>query len=212
MAVVLCFGDSNTWGTVPNEQRRYDENERWSGILNNSLADIEVIEEGQQGRTLIHNNPFHGEKSGQRYLKDCLEKYTPDLVLILLGTNDLKKRFSLTADDIAKSAAELVLQTQRFSLEMLDKKVEVLLIAPPPVLEVGFYAKMYQGAAAKSLQLGACYHHYSQQLGCEFFDAGSVIAPCPEEGVHWQVSQHTVLAQALDPIVRGILDKKTLIA
>ncbi len=76
MPRVLCFGDSNTWGTVPGESRRYDENERWPALLKTALVtEAEVIEEGQQGRTLVHNNPFQGEKSGQRYLRDRLEKW-----------------------------------------------------------------------------------------------------------------------------------------
>ena len=94
MATVLCFGDSNTWGTVPGESRRYNERERWPALLNHILPNVNVIEEGQQGRSIVHNNPFQGDQNGQRYLKDCLEKCAADLVLILLGTNDLKKRYA----------------------------------------------------------------------------------------------------------------------
>ncbi len=202
MTAIVCFGDSNTWGTVPCESRRYDENERWPGILKHLLHNAgvaaEVIEEGQQGRTLVHNNPFQGEKSGQRYLKDCIERYMPSLVIILLGTNDLKKRFSLSAKAIAKSAAELVTKVQQTNSQ-------VLLIAPPPIHEVGFYAKMYQGGAAKSLELAKYYERHAQQLGCAFFDAGSVIASCSQEGIHWEADQHQCLADALAPLVKELL-------
>ncbi|MEH6443508.1 MAG: GDSL-type esterase/lipase family protein, partial [Oceanospirillaceae bacterium] len=170
MLTVLCFGDSNTWGTVPGESRRYADNERWPALLNNALSHIKVIEEGQQGRTLVHNNPFQGKNNGQRYLKVCLEKYAPDLVLILLGTNDLKKRFSLSADTVAKSAAHLAEQTQQFSRSYRQKPIKVLLIAPPPIYEVGFYAKMYAGAAAKSVELAKYYAVYAEEVGCAFFD------------------------------------------
>lgn len=208
MPRVLCFGDSNTWGTVPGESRRYDENERWPALLKTALVtEAEVIEEGQQGRTLVHNNPFQGEKSGQRYLRDRLEKYTPDIVLILLGTNDLKKRFALCADDVAKSAAHLAEQTQQFKSSSLQKTVKVLLIAPPAVLEVGFFAKMYAGAAAKSMQFSKSYAMYAQKIGCAFFDAGSVVTSCTEEGIHWQKDQHQYLADALVPIIKDMLDE-----
>ena len=205
MATLLCFGDSNTWGTVPGEARRYDVNERWPGILQALLPQSEVIEEGQQGRTLVHNNPFQGEKSGQRYLKDCLEIYRPDLVLILLGTNDLKKRFALSADAVAKSAVGLAEQTLAFKSPLMPKPTKLLLIAPPPVYEVGFYAKMYAGAGAKSLELAKYYALYAQALGCGFFDAGSVITSCSQEGVHWQVDQHRRLADALAPVINEML-------
>ena len=208
MATVLCFGDSNTWGTVPGESGRYDKNERWPALLKSALvSEAEVIEEGQQGRTLVHNNPFQGEKSGQRYLKDCLEKYAPDLVLILLGTNDLKKRFDLSADDVAKSAGHLAEQTQQYQSSSLQKTVKVLLIAPPPVYEVGFYAKMYAGAAVKSMDFAKYYALYAQRIGCAFFDAGSVVTPCTEEGIHWQKDQHQFLADALVPIIKNMLDE-----
>ena len=208
MAKVLCFGDSNTWGTVPGESYRYNENQRWPALLKSALVtQAEVIEEGQQGRTLVHNNPFQGNKSGQRYLKDCLEKYAPDLVLILLGTNDLKKRFALCVDDVAKSAAHLAEQTQQFKSPSLQKTAKVLLIAPPLVYEVGFYAKMYAGAGAKSMAFAKCYALHAQSIGCAFFDAGSVVSPCPEEGIHWQKDQHQFLADALIPIIKDMLDE-----
>lgn len=205
MATVLCFGDSNTWGTIPGESRRYNETERWPALLKCILQNVNVIEEGQQGRTIVHNYPFQGDKNGLRYLKDSLEKHAADLVLILLGTNDLKKRYALSADKVAKRAAYLAQETQGFKGISASKKVKVLLIAPPPVYEVGFYAKMYEGAAAKSLDLAERYAHYAQTVGCRFFDAGAVITSCADEGIHWQAEQHLHLATALAPIVLDML-------
>ena len=207
VARVLCFGDSNTWGTVPDQAGRYGINARWPALLNDALTDVDVIEEGQQGRTIIHNHSFEGHKSGQRYLKDCLERDSPDLVLILLGTNDLKERFSLSADAVAKGAAGLAEKTQQFKRASMNKSIKVLLIAPPAVYEVGCYAKMYAGAHAKSLQLAKYYALYAKNIGCAFFDAGSVVTPCPQEGIHWQIDQHQFLAAALVPIIRDMLGK-----
>lgn len=205
MAVIVCFGDSNTWGTVPNDTRRYDHTQRWPALLNNALANVEVIEAGQQGRTLIHNNPFQGEKAGQRYLKDYLEKHTPDLVIILLGTNDLKTKFALTAKEVAQSAALLADRAQQYHYSSKQQVTKVLLIAPPPIYEVGFYANMYAGAAVKSIQLAKYYRQYAQQVGCAFFDAATVISSCKEEGVHWQADQHQLLAAALLEIIKEMI-------
>ena len=33
MKEILCFGDSNTYGLVPKENRRFSYEERWTGIL-----------------------------------------------------------------------------------------------------------------------------------------------------------------------------------
>ncbi len=205
MAVIVCFGDSNTWGTVPNDTRRYDHTQRWPALLNNALANVEVIEAGQQGRTLIHNDPFQGERAGQLYLTDYLEKHTPDLVIILLGTNDLKTKFALTAKEVAQSAALLADKTQQYQYSSKQQLTKVLLIAPPPIYEVGFYANMYAGAAVKSMQLAKYYQQYAQQVACAFFDAATVITSCQEEGVHWQADQHQLLADALLVVVKGLL-------
>ncbi|MCW5845462.1 MAG: hypothetical protein KIT77_29690, partial [Caldilinea sp.] len=104
MKRILCFGDSNTWGYDPVSQDRYARNARWPGVLRQQIgAGYEVIEEGLNGRTTVWNDPIEGYKNGRDYLIPCLETHRPlDLVIILLGTNDLKKRFSLSAYDIAQ--------------------------------------------------------------------------------------------------------------
>ena len=94
---ILCFGDSNTWGcigrwhetTVPSE--RYDDQTRWPCVMANRLGTgFHVIEEGLCGRTTIYPTPGELWKSGECYLLPCLETHRPlDLVIIMLGTNDL---------------------------------------------------------------------------------------------------------------------------
>ena len=54
MKTILCFGDSNTWGYNPENRQRFGPDERWTGILRNSLGeDYRVIEEGLNGRTTL---------------------------------------------------------------------------------------------------------------------------------------------------------------
>ena len=110
MKTVMCYGDSNTWGYNPATQQRYPRDERWTGVLQELLgADYRVIEEGLNGRTTVWDDPIEGYKNGREYLIPCLESQKPlDLVIIMLGTNDLKLRFSLPAYDIAEGAGVLV--------------------------------------------------------------------------------------------------------
>ena len=105
MKTILCFGDSNTWGYNPENRQRFGPEERWTGILRNSLGeDYRVIEEGLNGRTTLWDDPIEGFKNGLDYLMPCLESHRPfDLITIMLGTNDLKCRFSVSAFDIAES-------------------------------------------------------------------------------------------------------------
>ena len=205
MPTILCFGDSNTWGSVPRRARRYNNNERWPALLRAALSnDFEIIEEGQPGRTTLHDDPFEGEKNGMRYLKPCLESHIPDLVIILLGTNDLKHRFGLSAYDVALGASKLVEECLKFKSMARATPPKVLLVSPPPVYEVGFFSNMFAGAAVKSQDLAKYYKEFARGLGCEYFDAGTVVTSCKKEGIHWQVEQHKFLADALAPIVNEI--------
>ena len=112
---VLCFGDSNTHGTppVPNlgASGRYDRSARWPTLMAGHLgADWHVIEEGHPGRTTVHDDPIEGaHRNGLTVLPSLLESHKPlDVVILMLGTNDLKGRFSVNATDIALSLERLI--------------------------------------------------------------------------------------------------------
>lgn len=206
MKTVLCYGDSNTWGFVPNGNRRYGPDERWPGLLRTRLPEgFDIIEEGQPGRTTVHDDPFEGERNGLRYLVPCLESHLPDLVVLLLGTNDLKAHYNLSAWEVARGAGRLVEEIQAYKTRFTGKVPQVLLVCPPPVLEVGGFNDKFRGAAEKSLQLAEHYRAQAEQLGCVFFDAGSVVKSCPNEGVHWQAGEHRILANALAPQIIHLL-------
>lgn len=98
MKNILCYGDSNTWGYDAETKNRFPPDVRWTGILKRTLGEgYHVIEEGLNGRTTVWDDPIEGYKNGREYLIPCLESHRPlDLVIIMLGTNNLKKRFSLT--------------------------------------------------------------------------------------------------------------------
>ncbi|GEM_PF-5793027 len=59
MKNILCYGDSNVRGVIPEKVRgnlvkAYDKNKRWTGILQKLLGDDHnVIEEGMGGRTTM---------------------------------------------------------------------------------------------------------------------------------------------------------------
>jgi len=112
---ILCFGDSNTFGTSPVDGKRLPAHERWPGILAGLLGTGHlVIEAGQPNRTLVNDPPFSGDKSGIKYLKPYLEKYSLDVIIIKLGTNDLKARFDLTAEKIAQGLKKLTVRSRAF--------------------------------------------------------------------------------------------------
>ena len=117
MRTILCFGDSNTWGDPPGGNGRFAWHERWTGILQDSLGNgFRVIEEGLCGRTTCFDDPFSPNRNGLAYLTVALETHCPlDLLIIMLGTNDLKANFNLSAFDISRGAASLLVAARNFS-------------------------------------------------------------------------------------------------
>jgi lysophospholipase L1-like esterase len=180
MKTILCYGDSNTWGYSPSTQDRYSRDERWGGVLRNALGEgYLVIEEGLGGRTTVWDDPVEGiHKNGQTYLLPCLESHQPiDLVVILLGTNDLKRRFSAGAFDIAQGAGVLVRVVQKSETGPDGKAPKVLLLAPPPVADLAGtdFVEMFKGAEEKSKHFSREFRRMAEELGCEFLDAAEVI-------------------------------------
>jgi lysophospholipase L1-like esterase len=208
MERILCYGDSNTWGTDPLSGERLDDRTRWTRILARSLGpDYEVIEEGLPGRTTVWEDPIEGYKNGYNYLLPCLETHRPlDLVVIMLGTNDLKKRFSLTAYDIAQGASVLVTAVQKSTSGRDAKAPPVLLMAPPLISKLTDYEEMFEDAYDKSRKLGERFRQVTQELGCAFLDTSSVIVSSEVDGIHFDPAEHAKLGRAVAGKIREILE------
>lgn len=188
MPTILCFGDSNTWGTVPEENRRYRTNERWPTLLRDSLPEnYNIIEDGKLGRTTVHDDPFEIECNGLRDLRPSLKLHCPDLVLLMLGTNDLKRNFDLTAHEISEGASILVKEVLNFKYAGKQCSPRVLLMSPPPIYEVGLFAKMFAGGEAKSLSLAKYYAQQAKKQRCSFINTGAIIMSSKIEGIHWEL-------------------------
>ena len=207
MKTVVCYGDSNTWGYDPNTKTRFPNDVRWTGVLRQELgADYLVIEEGLNGRTTVWDDPIEGYKNGKEYLIPCLETHRPfDLIVIMLGTNDLKARFSLSAYDIAEGAGVLVDIVQKSDAGIDGKAPQVLLTAPPPIARLSEYAEMFEGAAAKSLRLSQHYQRVAAERGCHFLDAGQIVTSSDVDGIHFEASEHQKLGIAIAAAVKKIL-------
>ncbi len=208
---ILCFGDSNTWGYNPATQDRFDRDVRWPGVLRNTLGpDYEIIEEGLNGRTTVWDDPIEGYKNGHDYLIPCLETHRPlDLVVIMLGTNDLKKRFSLPAYDVASGAGVLVKVVQQSAAGRNGAAPGVLLLAPPPVVRLTEFAEMFEGAEVRSLKFAEHYRRLATEMNCAFLDAGSVIVSSELDGIHFEAGEHAKLGRAVAAKVVELIGKAT---
>ena len=206
MKTLLCYGDSNTHGTLPLDEtgslHRLGPDERWPGVVRQRLgADWFVVEEGLNGRTTVLDDPIDGvHKNGLAGLPMALESHQPiDLVVLMLGTNDLKARFAMTALDIARANAVLVERILGALAHGPGGKTgpNVLLVAPPHIIEEGRQAEIRAGAAAKAERFGALYAEVARTYGIPFLDAATVIQPSPIDGVHFDAAAHHKLGNAI---------------
>jgi lysophospholipase L1-like esterase len=206
MYEILCFGDSNTWGYVPGTGERFPREVRWPGVLRGELGGgVLVIEEGQNGRTTVWDDPVEGNKNGLAYLVPCLESHRPlDLVVLMLGTNDLKARFSVPPFDVGWSVRSLLVAVQRSGAGPGGKPPGTLLVAPPPLGKLGEFAELFAGGAEKSRCLARHYREAAAAFGADYLDAGGVAAVSDADGVHLDAAAHEALGKAVAAKVREI--------
>jgi len=207
MPVIVAFGDSNTWGYDPATAKRFEPGVRWTGVMARELGQtFDVIEEGLNGRTTVHDDPFEPFRNGLAYLNPCLLSHAPfDLIVISLGCNDLKHRFGLTAGDIAKGAERLVMAVAASSSNPIDKAPKVILVSPPPLIKLTALADMFDGGAEKSRLLAENYRAVAALHRVGFVDAGRHIRCSPLDGIHYEADQHAILGAVLAEVVRQTL-------
>ncbi|KQT52311.1 hydrolase [Aureimonas sp. Leaf460] len=210
MRSVLCFGDSNTHAQIPGAGplERYAREARWPGVLQRELGpDWYVIEEGLSGRTTVHDDPIEGaHKNGRTYLKPCLQSHaTLDLVILMLGTNDLKVRFNKPPSEVAMGIGCLVYDIRELAPGPGGTAPEIMIVAPPPMLDdIREWQPIFDGAQEKSHHLALQFEIMADSLGVHFFDAGSVCECDPGDGFHIGVEAHEALGLALADEVKAI--------
>lgn len=209
--VVLAYGDSNTHGTAPmgtlEESGRFGPSERWPGVMAAELGGgWRVVEEGLPGRTTVHPDPIEGvHKNGIALLPAALESHRPiDLVVLMLGTNDMKQRFAVSPLDTAEAVSRLLHLIRHSYMGPAGGQPRTLLVAPPPIEEVGCLAGLFGGGAAKSRALAGEYAPVAARHGAAFLDAGGVIAVSPLDGVHYDAAAHAALGRAVAAAVKGM--------
>jgi lysophospholipase L1-like esterase len=211
--VLVCFGDSNTHGSIPmkdpDDIRRFGLNERWTGLLATDLGPgWRLHEEGLPGRTTVHLDPIEGSHmSGLAALPIVIGSHSPiDAMVLMLGTNDLKARFSVGPSDIA-AGVERLIRCIRMLCEAPGRTVpHILLVAPPPILEIGCLADIFAGGRAKSEALAPMLRRTAERLQVGFIDAADHIRSSELDGIHFDLDRHRILAAAISDAVRKLFE------
>jgi lysophospholipase L1-like esterase len=206
MKRVLCFGDSNTFGCGPmpalGDRVVIPTGGRWADVMSAGLGDgWDVVVEGLPGRTTVFDDPVEGEyRNGLRSMRAILESHQPINVLIIcLGTNDMKLRMGLGPQDIALGVQRLV--NEAASLGIIE---QILVLCPPLVKERGDLAEMFKGAEERFVGTAAQMGRFARESGAEFLDASTLISVDEIDGVHWNVEAHAILGRAVADKVRDM--------
>lgn len=215
---ILCYGDSNTWGCIPRwkdlgvPSERYDQDTRWTGRLSALLGDgYHIIEEGLGGRTSIYDFPGESWRNGLPYFQPCLLSHRPlDLVVIMLGTNDLHACLHPSAQrlgDGIRTLVDVVRATPKCGRD--NTPPPILVIAPAHIKEAQGRKEVYpklggEKGEALSRQFATVYRQAAEDLGCHFLDAARYAQPSDADGLHWMPESHRLLADALAQAIPAI--------
>lgn len=211
---ILCFGDSNTWGYDPVSRGRFPRDKRWTGILQALLGNFfYIIEEGLNGRTTVWDDPVEGhmgDKNGMRVLPILLSTHSPlDLVIVMLGTNDLKKRFSVTSFEASLGIERIIDTVKRHNYTPIDHNPEILILSPPNITFLcdAFRDHFRKTAPEESERFNEYYRQAALRQGCRYFDTAPFAEVSTEDGIHLTESAQAVFAKAVyDKVLEIIPD------
>jgi lysophospholipase L1-like esterase len=211
MKTVLCYGDSLTWGYDAASQGRHALADRWPSVLEAELGGgAHVIAEGLNGRTTAFDDWLGGaDRNGARLLPTLLTTHAPiDLIIIMLGANDMKPWIHGNPVAAMQGMRRLVDIVRGHDYPFGWSAPNILLVAPPPVCRTddAEFKAMFAGGEEASRQLAPLYAQLADEVGCGFFDAGSVAQTTPLDGVHLDAENTRRIGAALAPPVRIMLE------
>ncbi|HBI72371.1 GDSL-type esterase/lipase family protein [Muricomes intestini] len=201
---VLCYGDSNTWGYMPGNGTRYPEDVRWTGRLA-QCENLEIIEEGLNGRTTVFSDNLEPFRNGLDYAAPCLMSHFPlDVIIVMLGTNDAKCRYHVSAAEIRYGLEELVARMQEFCRR--KEESPRFLIISPAYIHIQEDAEFDHSSESKIRQLEAEYEQMAGEFHFMYLRASDYVTDIGEDGIHFTEEGHKNLADA----VRNVLTESCL--
>ncbi len=210
MMNIMCFGDSLTWGAIPNGARHAYE-DRWPTVLGNVIgADkVHIVAEGLGGRTTAFDDfTSAANLNGVKILPTILATHQPlDCVIIMLGTNDMKPYLSGNAMAASRGMKRLVQIVQTFPYFDGAEVPKILLVSPPTCVETDNKEMklVFDGAVSQSQGLAPLYQLIAMEMGTSFFDAASVASASKIDGVHLDAKNTVAIGNALVPIIKNLL-------
>lgn len=198
MKKVLCFGDSNTYGFVPEKCTRYDKNTRWTGVLQALCgSDFSIIEAGCNNRTAFVDNPAGAEQTGYKILPEYFTKDYFDIVVLAIGINDLQLFFRPTLEEFEQGIEKLIKITKD-----LSPNAKIILVCPSKLDLAGIKSGVFsfqfdEISVEKSYHLPQIYKKLAEKHACKLVDLNEIAKVSPLDGLHFSAESHKTIAENL---------------
>ena len=211
MFKILIFGDSNSWGYVDEDNgKKFDK--RWSIIFSSQLKVLgienTVNEDCLPGRTTDIddlNQDIH--INGAKIFKSSILANSPlDLILVMLGTNDLKKIFNRTEEEVSQGIEKLITIAQNtFSGKgnWHDMNISKLVVITPPILGERSNDKNWdnyedwKGGFEKSTKLQKCFEKVCEIYSIPLIDSNNFISSSCKDPIHWSKKTHQIFGKKI---------------
>ena len=212
MKTILCYGDSNTWGFIPDKNRpdvkasnRFPWEIRWTGQLEKKLGgDWRVLEQGLNGRTTMFDCFMEEHRNGLKDIDTCLLTAMPvDVVIIMLGTNDCKQEFRKSPYLMSHGIQRLILKIKggMYGYGPGGEAPKILVVSPPRITEGVFdgwlSVEFDEDSVKRCAELGEYYRLTAQANEVDYMDAGALISADPADGIHMNQDGHAKMAEMI---------------
>ena len=213
---ILCYGDSNTWGFMPGTGERYPESVRWTSVCQKALGEAyRIIDNGLNGRTTVFDDYYSDYLNGKKSLGYILVSQKPlDLVVLMLGSNDLKYTGAVGAATGADELVRMLLNADgiyRVSQPIFPNGPKVLLIAPPlvaeEITELRPDSTLVRGGK-ESKRFAELYQNVAKARGVYYLDAALYTEPSLVDCVHITAESHTKLGLAIAEKIKEIFSQE----
>ena len=214
MKTILAFGDSLTYGANPQAGgQRHALADRWPSTLEKALGgDVQVIAEGLGGRTTVYDDhTAAADRNGGRILPTLLGSHAPlDLVIIMLGTNDLKPTICGSALWASYGMRKLTQLTRGYFAGLNETPPQVLLVAPAHACETdnADVAEHFGGLThviGQSRLFAKWYQRQATDWSTGYFDAATVASASPLDGIHLDAANTRAIGEGMAPTVKSLL-------
>ena len=183
---IVCYGDSNTFGWDPRFFSSNHYAHPWPELMG-ELTGHDVVNCGEPGRTV----PYLDEHL-EWFARD-VKTNSPDLLVIMLGTNDLFYTFDPTAEAVAARMEKMIRYAKQNSLSPRIMLLSCAHVEMPgePYVDILEDMSVWYGKIAGQENIG-------------FADPFRWNIPLSYDGVHFTKEGHRIFAKEMSRLVNAI--------